>query len=51
MDGGVTIRNDVPIGDEQVTDDQTTADQDAEAMEDRMPDLTIGGEFSTGVDH
>jgi hypothetical protein len=51
MGGGITIRNDIPIGDEQATDDQTTADQDSEATEDRLPDLTIGGGFSTGVDH
>ncbi len=51
MGGGVTIRKDTPIGDEQATDDQTTDDQDAEATVDRSPDLTIGGGFGVGVPH
>jgi hypothetical protein len=51
MGGGVTIRNDIPIGEEQATDEQTTDDQDAEATEDRMPGLTIGGGFGAGVSH
>ena len=51
MGSGITIRNDIPIGDEQGTDDQTTDDQDAEATEDRMPDPTIGGGFGAGVSH
>jgi hypothetical protein len=51
MGGGITIRNETPIGDGQTTDDQTTDDQDVEATEDRMPDLTIGGGFGTDVSH
>ncbi len=51
MGGGITIRNEIPIGDEQGTDDQTTDDQDAEPTEDRMPDLTIGGGFGAGISH
>ena len=51
MGSGITIRNDVPIGDERGTDDQTTDDQDAKATEDRMPDLIIGGGFGAGVSH
>ncbi len=51
MGGGITIRNEIPIGDEQGTEHQTTDDQDAEATEDRMPDLIIGGGFGAGVSH
>ncbi len=51
MGGGVTVRNDVSIGDEQATMDQTTDEQDAEVVEDRRPKLTIGGGFGTGVSH
>ena len=51
MGSGITIRNDIPIGEEQGTDDQTTDDQDAEATEDRMPDPIIGGRFGVGVSH
>jgi hypothetical protein len=47
--GGVAIRSSVPLGGEQATDHQTTEDQDTEAEEDRMQDLTIGGGFSTRV--
>ncbi len=49
MGSGVTVRNDVSIGDEQATMDQTTDEQDAEVVEDRRPKLTIGGGFGTGV--
>lgn len=49
MGSGVTIRSSAPIGKAQGTEDQTTDDQGAEATEDRMQDLTIGGGFSTGV--
>ena len=51
MGGGVTIRNDIPVGDQHAADDQTAGDQDAEATEDRMPDLKIGGGFGAGVSH
>ena len=49
MGGGVTVRRDVPLNGEQAKDDQTTDDQDVGVTEDRMPDLTVGGGFSTGV--
>ena len=49
MGSGVTIRSSAPVGNGQGTDGQTTDDQDTEAAEDRMQDLTIGGGFSTGV--
>lgn len=49
MGSGVTIRNDVSIGDEQATTDRTTDERDAEGMDERRPELTIGGGFGTGV--
>ena len=49
MGGGVTIRSSVPIGNDQASDEQAAEEQDVEAKEDRMQDLTIGGGFSTGV--
>jgi len=51
MGSGVTIRSAVPIGNESATHDQTIDDQDAEAKEDRIPDITIGGGFDAGVSH
>ena len=49
MGGGVTIRSSVPVNGGQASDDRTPEDQDSEATQDRMQDLTIGGGFSTGV--
>ncbi len=51
MGGGVTVRSSVPIGNDQASDEQAADEQDVEAKEDRMQDLTIGGGFSTGVSH
>ena len=48
---GVSVRHSVLLNGEHATDDQTTDDQDAEATEDRMPDVTIGGGFGAGVSH
>lgn len=49
MGSGVTVRSSVPVGGRQASDDRATEDQDVEATQDRMQDLTIGGGFSTGV--
>jgi hypothetical protein len=46
---GVTIRSSVPVGNDQASDEQAAGEQDIEAKDDRTPDLTIGGGFSTGV--
>ncbi len=46
---GVTIRSSVPIGNDQASDGQAADEHDAEAKQDRIQDLTIGGGFSTGV--
>ncbi len=51
MGSGVTIRSSVPIGNGQSSDEQASDEHDAEASQDRTPDLTIGGGFSTGVSH
>jgi len=51
MGSGVTIRSSVPIGNDQASDGQAADEEDVEAEEDRMQDLTIGGGFSTGVSH
>lgn len=49
MGSGVTIRNDVSLGDEQATTDQTADEQDAEVVYEPRPKLTIGGGFGAGV--
>lgn len=49
--GGVTFRQDAPLDEQPAADDPSVDDRDGDTAEERKPELTIGGGFSSGVSH